>query len=122
MNKEPIGWARVRPPGAYSLRRGAWYPVVEDNGDSEVVLNLHARIVVIPRRNLELRRHRPTCFSVVMRTPEDPNPVRGTPMDLGLTYAVCPLSSSRVRIAGHPEILECPDCGYQFPLSWDDKC
>lgn len=123
MQSEAIGWARVRPPGAYSLRRGAWYPVVEDDGEgSEVVLDLSNRRVVIPRRNLQIRSDRPTCFSIVVRTPKDPNPVKGTPEDLGLTYAVCPLSHTRVRVAGHPEVLECPRCGYQFPVEWKDLC
>ena len=123
MQMQTTGWARVKPPGAYSLRRGAWYPVLEDNGDgSEVVLDLNHRTVVIPRANLQLRSDRPTCFSIVARRPEDPNPVRGTQQDLGLQYAVCPLSHTRVRLAGHPEVLECPKCGYQFPIEWDDVC
>jgi len=116
------GWARVEPPGAYSLRRGAWYPVVDDTASTEVVLDNTQRLVVIPRHHLRIRRHRPECFSVVVRAPDDPNPVRGTPEDLGLTYAVCPLSSSRIRLEGRPEILECPKCGHRFKVAWGDRC
>ncbi len=117
------GWARVKPPGAYSLRRGAWYPILENNGDeAEIVLDLRYRTVVIPRVNIDVRTERPTCFSVVVREPHDPNPVKGTPQDLGLSYAVCPLSHTRVRLSGHPEVLECPECGYQYPIEWDDLC
>ncbi len=123
MEQQTVGWARVRPPGAYSLRRGAWYPIIDDGGtDSEVVLYLGHRRVVIPRRNVQIRQDRPVCFSVVVRSPEDPNPVRGTPEDLGLSYAVCPLSHTRVRLPAHADLLECPTCGYQFPIAWDDVC
>jgi hypothetical protein len=123
MERQAVGWARVKPPGAYSLRRGAWYPVLENNGDgSEVVLDLSHRIVVIPCRNLQIRGDHPTCFSVVIKRPEDPNPARGTAQDLGLEYAVCPLSHTRVRLSGHPEFLECPKCGYEFPVAWDEHC
>ena len=119
---EAIGWARVEPPGAHSLRRGAWYAVVDDTASTEVVLDITQRQVVIPRHHLRIRRHRPQCFSVVVRTVSDPNPVRGKPEDLGTTYAVCPMSSSRLRLPGHPEQLQCPECGHRFKVAWDDMC
>ncbi len=119
---QAIGWARVEPPGAYSLRRGAWYPVLDDTASTEVVLDITQRQVVIPRHHLRIRRHRPECFSVVVRSEEDHNPMRGKPEDLGHTYAVCPLSSSRIRLSGHPEQLECPNCGHRFKVAWSDMC
>ena len=123
MELQPVGWARVKPPGAYSLRRGAWYPILENPLDEgEIVLDLRNRKVVIPKLNLEIRYKRPISFSVVVKDPDDPNPVRGTTQDLGLQYAVCPLSHTRVRLPGHPDFLECPECGYQFPIDWDDRC
>jgi hypothetical protein len=120
--KEPLGWARVRPPGAYSLRRGAWYPVVDDNQSTEVVIALPIRTVVIPRGHLQIRRHRPERFSVVVREADDPNPRRGQLNDLGTIYAVCPSFGCRVRLSGHPDEMLCPECGRQFPIAWDDMC
>jgi hypothetical protein len=58
----------------------------------------------------------------VVRSEEDHNPMRGKPEDLGHTYAVCPLSSSRIRLSGHPEQLECPNCGHRFKVAWSDMC
>ncbi len=120
--KETIGWARVKSPGAYGLRRGVWYPVVDDDASTGVLLDISLRTITIPRNILQIRRHQPERFSVVVRLPEDPNPVRGTPRDLGPTYAVCPSSGSRVRLSGHPDHLHCPSCHHLYAVAWDDEC
>lgn len=117
-----LGWARVRPPGAHLLRRGAWYPVVNSNGRGLVILNVGHRNIPVLRAALEIRRSRSDHFSVVMRRPGDPNPARGTPGDLGLTYAVCPCSSARVRLAGQPLQLVCPRCGNEHLVEWGESC
>ncbi len=120
--KQPLGWARVKPNGAHLMRRGAWYPVVNDNAATLVVLDVARQNIAVPRDLLDLRRHRPERFSVVVKEISDPNPVRGTVSDLGLTYAVCPLSRSRIRLNGHPDELECPDCGYRHQVAWEERC
>jgi hypothetical protein len=117
-----LGWARVRPPGAATLRRGAWYPVVDDHVPNRVVLGVGTRSVAVHREFIQLRQHLPAGFSVVMKTPVDPNPVAGTGEDVGLTYAVCPWSRSRVRLKGHPDHLECPDCGHRGLVDWEESC
>lgn len=117
-----LGWARVRPPGAYMLRRGAWYPVVVDNRYHLVVLGVAQRNVAVPRDRLQIRQHLPSRFSVVSRTTDEYNPVRGTAADLGGTYAVCPSSRSRVRLNGHPDNIQCPVCGHREEVAWDDIC
>ena len=119
-----LGWARVRPPGGYKLRRGQWYAVVSDSGSPLVFLDVPQRRwnAGIPRNHLQIRRHPPERFAIVVRTSEDPNPMRGTPADLGLTYAVCPASGSRVRLAGRPEYLECPNCGHHSAIAWEEPC
>lgn len=71
---------------------------------------------------VELRQDRPSSFSVVERDPVDRNPAAGTAADLGLTYAVCPASRTRVRLTGYPDYLECPDCGYRGFVDWDHPC
>ena len=117
-----LGWARVKPPGAYMLRRGAWYPVVIDNRYHLVVLGVAERHIAVPRDRLQIRQHLPAHFSVVVRESEDPNPVKGTAADLGLTYAVCPTSRDRLRLAGHPSELQCPVCGHREQVAWEDAC
>ncbi len=117
-----LGWARVRPPGAYMLRRGAWYPVVIDNRYQLVVLGVAQRNVAVPRDRLQIRQHLPSNFSVVIRAPDDHNPAKGTLADLGPTYAVCPSSRSRVRLEGRPDHVECPFCGHRESVAWDDIC
>ena len=104
------------------LRRGAWYPVVIDNRYQLVVLGVAQRNVAVPRDRLQIRQHLPRHFSVVIRTPDDHNPVKGTAADLGPTYAVCPSSRSRVRIEGRPDHVECPFCGHREAIAWDDIC
>ena len=130
--RRAIGWARVKGPGemadrvldgsATTLRRGAWYPVVGDNASETVLLGVSRGEVLVPRDALQIRRHQSDRFSVVARAPGDPNPVRGTPADLGPTYAVCPATRSRVQLTAHSDSLECPRCASGHPVSWDQLC
>jgi hypothetical protein len=117
-----FGWARVRPPGAHYLRRGAWYPVVNDSATSLVVLDVARRNVAVSRGSVELRRDVPDTFSVVIRSPEDPKPGRINGKYLGLTYAVCPRTRARVGFEGRPDTLECPVCGGSHAVDWEVIC
>ena len=138
-----IGWARLSAPDASASqawpalvppvsRRGAWYPVVDrvhtetaagPDGDRTLyVLDIGPWRLAVPANILEVRESLPDQFSVVVRSPTDPNPVRGTPTDLGNTYAVCPQTRCRVRLIGHPEKLECPCCGEEHPVAWEEAC
>lgn len=121
---KPIGWARVWPaakPGVTRmLRRGAWYPVVDDSDPQSVTVIVARQSRRIPRRILEIRDNRPppARFTVVYRTTRDPNPVRGTKQDLGMQYAVCPECGARARLYARPERLTCQDCGYRAEIAW----
>ena len=140
---ETLGWARLGSPDSSASqswpelvppvsRRGAWYPVVdkveskrapEPDGDRTMyVLDIGPWRLAVPANILEVRKDLPEEFSVVVRSPDDPNPTRGTPADLGTTYAVCPQSRCRVRLVGHPEKLECPCCGEEHPVDWEEEC
>ena len=126
-------WARVKPPGFGTLRRGAWYSVaftirryasvaIDDTADM-VVVDVARRQIAVPRDLVNIRRSKPDRFSIVFRSSDDPNPVRGTPEYLGLIYAVCPSSGTRVRVSGHfPKVLKCPECGGRFEVAWEDIC
>jgi len=117
-----LGWARVRPEGAHFLRRGAWYPVVNDRAVSLIVLDIARRNVAVPRESVEIRRQRPERFSVVVRQPSDPSRRRAEANELGGTYAVCPVTRARVPFAGHPRELPCTVCGAVHPLDWESTC
>ena len=140
---DTMGWARLSAPDASASqgwpelvppvsRRGAWYPVVDivqpkastgpDDDWPLYVLDIGQWRLAVPANILEVRKTLPDQFSVVVRLPTDPNPVRGTPSDLGTTYAVCPQSRCRVRLVGHPEELQCPCCGEEHPVAWEEAC
>lgn len=121
----PVAWARpwsiTAPLARKALRAGAWYPVVEDRrADGSIILVMRHRNVRVPARLVELRRDRPHRFTVVRTTSRSPNPVCGTPRDLGRKYAVCPASGHRIRLVGEPTHLECPGCGYRGEVGWHE--
>ncbi len=138
-----IRWARLSSPDASAFqrwpalvppvsRRGAWYPVVDilqpeasagpDDDCTRYVLDIGQWRLAFPADILDVRESLPDQFSVVVLSPTDPNPVRGTPNDLGNTYAVCPRSRCRVRLIGHPEKLECPSCEEEHSVAWEETC
>ena len=102
------------------LRRGAWYPVLDDSAPAEVLLDIGGRIVAVPKRILELRISPPTPsrFTVVVRTVTDLNPVVGTKADLGRTYAVCPSCRARAQLYTRPEKITCHACGHRGEIAW----
>lgn len=61
------GWARITDRIADVLRRGAWYPVVDENG-RDVILQVADRRVRLSRDDLTLRPTAPERWSVVVRT------------------------------------------------------
>lgn len=117
-----MGWARVRPPGAHYLRRGAWYPVVNDRASTLIVLDVARRNVAVTRDAVELRSDAPDRFSVVIRSPCDPKQGRINGRELGLTYAVCPHTRARVPFQGRPARLDCPVCNEEHLMDWDLPC
>lgn len=119
---KPIAWARswaiAKPFTRPMLRAGAWYAVVAENGETRVVLQIGERRVAVPKRLLEIRGARPSRFTVVSRTSDEPNPARGTPADLGRTYAVCPACANRVALYGAPPMATCPACEHRGEVAW----
>ncbi len=117
--KKTRGWARAKPAGADSMRLGAWYQIVDERNPSLIVLDIARRNVPVPSDLVEITREAPQQFSVVHRSLDAPNPARGTPDYVGLTYAVCPSSGTRVPLTGQPGHLECPSCGELHPVDWE---
>ena len=114
-------WAVAHPRTRPMLRSGAWYPVVGEDSQSEVLLAVRHRTVRLPAHLVELRRgERPRKFTVVVRSLVEENPASGTGRDLGARYAVCPASGHRIRLRGRPARTECPGCGYRGEIGWGE--
>jgi hypothetical protein len=92
--------------------------VVGSEPDGRVALLVNGERVHIPGRLLEVRDRPPTRFSVVSRQPDAPNPVRGTPADLGPVYAVCPQCAGRMALYGAPPSATCRSCGHRGEVAW----
>ncbi len=124
--RRSAGWARVRSTVKLSLsrnlRRGAWYPVVNDTQPDKVFLAITSRSVAVPRRIVQVRPRlpRPQQFSVVYCANGERNPVRGTAADLGNTYAVCPHCAARLRLFAHQLAVHCTDCAHEAEVAWWD--
>lgn len=116
---QSIGWARLWSIAHVPLlRNGAWYPVAGDGASRKVVLRVPGGEIGVPRHLVEIRGQRPPHFTVVYRPLTARNPAKGTRSDLGRTYAVCPKSGSRIRLMGHPDTIECPECGHIGEVAW----
>ena len=111
------GWARVKSDGVHIMRSGAWYQVVGNTAPNLVVLDIARRNVAIPRDLLQISLQRPERFSVV---PRSPSKLSGNSDDSASTYAVCPVSGTRVPLSGHLESIECPSCGHRGSVDWEE--
>src|SRR5262245_2173323 len=116
----PRKWARVLQSGAFGLRRGAWYPVVNDGPGNMVVLDVSKHNVPVDRKTVQLADDKPTLWSVVDWPPGRPVPQRMTDQNLPRTYAVCAYCRSRSSGVA-PDVLElqCVECGAVAKLDWD---
>lgn len=107
-----IGWARpwaiAKPFAIPSPRAGAWYPVVAEADEHQVVLEIRGKQVAVERHLVEIRERRPDKFTVVNRTKADRSANESG--DLGRHYAVCPSCNARVPLWGEPVTLRCGTC------------
>lgn len=116
----PKKWARVRLAGAHNLRRGAWYPVVNDTNPQIVVLDVLKRNVPIPRGSVEVSDQRPEKWSVVRFEEGKPVPARISAENLPLTYLVCPFCRGRsMGVEDGLPVLKCDECGKEAPVDWE---
>lgn len=117
---EPTCWARVLPPGLKPLRRGAWYPVLEEE-DSILTIEVQGSPLWVNRELVSIRTVAPTAWSVVRCKATDPPPVDATDA-LGLLYAVCPGCRGRVPVDESVHEIACTLCGHTAPVDWTDEC
>ncbi len=63
-----LGWARCTDNVADVLRRGAWYPIVEESADGHIQVDVRGRRVRLSTADVSLRREPPERWSIVVRT------------------------------------------------------
>lgn len=120
---EPKKWARVRKTGAHGLRRGAWYPVVNDARTDLVVLDVNKKNIPVPRDLLEVRDGRPALWSVVEWQTQQRGASRAAKANAGPVYAVCPSCKTRSRLEPQDaQEMVCPKCGGDFGVDWATSC
>jgi hypothetical protein len=109
-------WARTRVRASRQARRGAWYRVISLSPTTGV-LDVHQRLVVVPRALLLVLPFRPTMWSVVPRLAGAERP----PATWGPTYGVCPSCSARAPLGRHAIEVCCPGCQGVFSVAWTDS-
>ncbi len=110
-------WARPKP-GAHGLRRGAWYPVVNEMGRTAmIVLDVQKNNVAVPRDMLVLSEVRPSMWTVVEWQDTQRGAQRAIEENHGLTYVVCPACQSRADMAP-PDTphLKCAHCNGAYTV------
>ena len=118
------GWARITDSVADILRRGAWYPVVDETPDGHVVVDVRQGVQVrLKREDVTMRNEPPTTWSVVVRTGVlRPTLGGSSSSDIVMTYAVCPECHERQDFEGKPGTLRCTRCGRTGDVDWSATC
>src|SRR5438093_474185 len=95
-----LGWARCADNVADILRRGAWYPIVEESADGHLVVEVREQRVRLSRGDVSVRTDAPDHWSIVVRTGVLRPALGGQGMEVVTTYAVCPMCHYRQDFAG----------------------
>jgi len=117
----PVGWARCLDNVADVLRRGAWYPILEETQDGKVVIEVRQKPVRLSRVDVRVREVPPDRWSVVVRTGVL-RPTLGGGQDVVTTYAVCPHCHEREGFSARPASLKCTRCARVSPVDWSESC
>ncbi len=118
----PKKWARVKQNGAHGLRRGAWYLVVNDKKQDLVIVDVNKKNVPVARTLVELSEDEPARWSVVAWSEADRGAQRASESRFGMMYAVCPNCRARKNIDDQAASAECPECGGEFDVDWENLC
>ena len=116
------GWARCTDNVADVLRRGAWYPIVEETADGHVVVQVRAQRVRLTRSDVRVRQEPPDKWSVVVRTGVLRPTLGGKGSEVVTTYGVCPKCQERQEFSGKPHTVQCSRCGHQAGVDWSETC
>jgi hypothetical protein len=116
------GWARCLDNVADVLRRGAWYPIVDETPDGKVVLEVRKRPVRVSRIDVAVRESPPDRWSVVVRTGVLRPTLGGRGGEEVTTYAVCPHCQERQDFTRKPDSLKCLRCKQESKVDWSETC
>jgi hypothetical protein len=116
------GWAQCTDKLADVLRRGAWYPIVEELPNGMVALEVQRNRVELKRSDLRIRHDPPSSWSIVVRTGVMRPTWSGTNSTGSTTYAVCPSCAERQYLEGKPLSLQCGRCRKTAPVDWNETC
>jgi hypothetical protein len=117
-----LGWARCSESVADILRRGAWYPIVEESPDRHVVIEVRDQRVRLDRADVKVRSDPPDHWSIVVRPGVLRPALGGKGMEMVTTYAVCPPCHYRQNFADKPDTMRCEHCGAISPVDWSETC
>jgi hypothetical protein len=117
-----LGWARCTDSVADVLRRGAWYPILEETPDGQVVLDVRGQRIRLKAGEVRVRRTPPDRWSIVVRTGILRPTLGGQGKEVVNTYAVCPHCHQREDFQAKPANLACPRCGSTSPVDWSETC
>lgn len=117
-----LAWARCVDNVADVLRRGAWYPVVEESAEGYVVVEVRDQRIRLRRGDVTVRTTAPDQWSIVMRTGVLRPTLGGKGMEVVTTYAVCPHCRHRQDFIAKPVTLRCVRCGASSPVDWSETC
>jgi hypothetical protein len=120
----PSRWARITDSVADILRRGAWYPVVEETADGHVVVEVRSRgSVRLSRSDVTIRQQPPDQWGVVTRTGVLRPTLGGQQgSEVVTTYGVCPHCQERQEFEGKPARLKCSRCGRESAVASSETC
>lgn len=116
------GWARCTDSVADVLRRGAWYPIIDETDDGHVVVQVRQKRVRLTRADVTVTLAPPESWSVVVRTGVLRPTLGGKGNEVVTTYGVCPKCQERQEFDGKPRTLQCTRCGNTAPVDWSETC
>jgi hypothetical protein len=117
-----VGWARCLDSVADVLRRGAWYEVVDETAEGDLIVSVRSQRVRISRAEVHVRSEPPDAWSIVVRTGLLRPTLETGRTSVHSTYAVCPACHERQEFKGKPKILTCTRCGLTAPVDWSQTC
>jgi hypothetical protein len=119
----PRGWARCLDNVADVLRRGAWYPIIDETNDGKVVIEVRKKPVRLSRIDVTIRETLPDQWSIVVRTGLLRPTLGGREGEtITQTYAVCPHCHERQDFVGKPAKLKCTRCTKESLVDWSETC